>query len=138
MKNVFLSFFIMCASSQAESLVVDILSIPSEKGRLAWALFSHKDGFPSKHEMALKKNYLSISSLDKVELIISDLEPGTYALAVFQDMNENEKLDKNFFGVPVESIGFSNNPKLFMGPPRFQQAQFAFPETKKLEIKMLR
>lgn len=45
----------------------------------------------------------------------------TGAIALFQDLNNNQRLDKNFIGLPVEPYGFSNNPKLLFGPPGFQK-----------------
>ena len=53
-------------------------------------------------------------------LTVGDLPPGTYAIAVFHDENSNRKLDK-FLGVPREGFGFSRNPVIRFGPPKFEQ-----------------
>ena len=53
-----------------------------------------------------------------------DLPPSDYALAVFHDENGNSKLD-TFAGVPKEGFGFSRNPAMRLGPPRFEQVRFA-------------
>ena len=37
---------------------------------------------------------------------------------------KNEKLDTNFFGIPKEQFGFSNNAKGRFGPPSFESASF--------------
>lgn len=50
--------------------------------------------------------------------------PDEVAIAIFQDVNENEKLDKNSLGIPTERYGFSNNPKRGFGPPSFHQAKY--------------
>jgi uncharacterized protein (DUF2141 family) len=42
---------------------------------------------------------------------------GKYAISVYQDINKNNKLDKNFFGAPTELFGFSNNPKVKFSAP---------------------
>ncbi|GAA4447233.1 DUF2141 domain-containing protein [Nibrella saemangeumensis] len=45
------------------------------------------------------------------------VEPGDYAVAVYQDVNANGKMDKKMFGIPKEPYGFSNNFKpMFSGP----------------------
>jgi uncharacterized protein (DUF2141 family) len=54
------------------------------------------------------------------------IEPGTYAIAVYHDENSNGKLDSNFIGIPREGVGFSNNAKGHMGPPKFDAAAFRF------------
>lgn len=52
------------------------------------------------------------------------LSPGTYAAALIHDENSNAKLD-TLLGIPREGFGFSRNPALRFGPPRFSSAQFA-------------
>lgn len=53
-----------------------------------------------------------------------DLPSGDYAIALFHDENANGRLDR-VAGIPTEGVGFSNNPRLMFGPPRFVQSRFA-------------
>jgi uncharacterized protein (DUF2141 family) len=46
--------------------------------------------------------------------------PGQYAVSVFHDENSNRKLDR-FMGIPREGFGFSRNPVIRFGPPRFDK-----------------
>lgn len=46
-----------------------------------------------------------------------------YAVAVIHDENGNAKLD-TFAGIPREGFGFSRNPAIRFGPPRFSAARF--------------
>ncbi|MFT3803264.1 MAG: DUF2141 domain-containing protein [Burkholderiaceae bacterium] len=55
------------------------------------------------------------------------LPPGDYAIAVYQDVNGNGKLDTNMVGMPREPFGFSQEPKGLMGPPNWDQVKFALP-----------
>lgn len=48
-------------------------------------------------------------------------EPGKYAVALFQDENDNGHFDTTFLGLPAEGFGFSNNPTLYLGPPKLSQ-----------------
>jgi len=45
------------------------------------------------------------------QVAFTDLHDGVYAVSVFHDENENQKLDKDFVGIPKEGYGASNNPK---------------------------
>lgn len=36
-----------------------------------------------------------------------ELNDGEYSFAIYHDINENEKLDSNIFGIPKEPYGFS-------------------------------
>jgi uncharacterized protein (DUF2141 family) len=55
---------------------------------------------------------------------ITNLKDGTYGFAVFQDMNENETLDRKKFGIPAEPFAFSKNALGKFGPPKFEDASF--------------
>jgi len=52
------------------------------------------------------------------------LAPGEWAVAVSQDLNNNDKLDKNFLGIPTEPFAFSNNVKPRLAAPRFEECKF--------------
>lgn len=51
------------------------------------------------------------------------LPRGGYALAVIHDENANARLD-TFAGIPREGFGFSRNPPIRFGAPRFAAARF--------------
>ena len=59
-----------------------------------------------------------------VDVCLTAPEPGTYAVAVYHDENANVKFDKNWFGLPVEGYGISNNPTFFLRAPAFDEAKF--------------
>ena len=56
--------------------------------------------------------------------VFASLPSGDYALALIHDENGNGKLDTRF-GLPREGVGFSRNPRITFGPPRFAAASFA-------------
>lgn len=51
------------------------------------------------------------------------LPSGAYAVALFHDENRNNKLD-TMLGIPREGFGFSRNPAIGFGPPKFSAARF--------------
>lgn len=55
-------------------------------------------------------------------VVFTNLEPGTYAIIVFHDENDNGKLDETPWGVPAEGYGFSNNAEGFLAAPAFKDA----------------
>ena len=57
---------------------------------------------------------------------ITGVAPGDYAIAVFQDENDNLKLD-TMMGIPREGFGFSRNPKIRFGPPKFDEVRVTVP-----------
>ncbi|HEY0147692.1 MAG TPA: DUF2141 domain-containing protein [Allosphingosinicella sp.] len=54
---------------------------------------------------------------------IANVAPGAYALSVFHDENGNTKFD-TFLKIPKEGFGFSRNPVVRFGAPKFAQVRF--------------
>ena len=64
------------------------------------------------------------------------LPNGTYAIGIFVDANYNNKMDRNFFRVPKEQYGFSNDAKGSFGPPSFKDASFTVSGDMSLQINL--
>lgn len=62
--------------------------------------------------------------LDATVVRVEHVPPGTYAAQVFQDENDNHKVDRGLFGIPREPIGFSNDAPLRRRGPSFEDARF--------------
>jgi uncharacterized protein (DUF2141 family) len=58
---------------------------------------------------------------------VGGVPPGVYAVQAFHDENDNGKLDKTFFGMPKEGMGFSRNAPMRFGPPDFADAAVTVP-----------
>ena len=103
----------------AASLTVG-LDNPPESGTVEFQLFDSANSFG-----ALRNPFRTIRyDVDAREsYAIEDIPPGEYALFVYYDQNANKRVDKNFIGIPVEPIGFSNRyaPR---APPSFSRAAF--------------
>ncbi|AGH49554.1 hypothetical protein G432_09145 [Sphingomonas sp. MM-1] len=57
-------------------------------------------------------------------VVVRGVPPGRYAAQGFHDRNGNGKVDRNLIGIPTEGIGFSNDAKIRLGPPKFADAAF--------------
>jgi uncharacterized protein (DUF2141 family) len=53
---------------------------------------------------------------------VTGVPAGTWAVLVFQDKNENGKLDQTLFGIPLEDYGFSRDARGHFGAPSFDEA----------------
>ncbi len=65
-----------------------------------------------------------------------EIPDGTYAIGIFVDVNYNNKMDRNFLGIPKEQYGFSNNAKGSFGPPSFEDAAFTLNGALRLKINL--
>lgn len=59
-----------------------------------------------------------------MKLIFENVPEGTYAAAVFHDIDDNGELKRNFFTIPKEPVGFSNGQRIRLGAPGFQKCSF--------------
>ena len=61
----------------------------------------------------------------KATIKFKDVPYGTYAVAIMHDMDKDFKMDTNFFGIPDEDLGVSNNVKGGpLGGPKWKVAKF--------------
>ena len=107
------------------NLTVRVTGARNAKGKIRLALFRDGKGFPNDASQAVHTQAADIDPQSSRALVVfAELPTGVYAVSVFHDENMNEKLDKNFMGVPKEGYGASNNPKKKMGPPNFDETKF--------------
>ena len=61
-------------------------------------------------------------------ITLNNVEPGTWAVVVFHDKNNDGDVDLNLLGVPTEGIGFSRDPPLGLKGPSFNSAALVIGE----------
>ena len=93
----------------------------SAKGSIRVCLTADPDNFPN----CIDDRHAVTRSIpaDQHSFRFGALPRGDYAIAVIHDENNNAKLD-TFAGIPKEGFGFSRNPPIRFGPPRFTAARF--------------
>lgn len=100
------------------------------------AVFKSEKGFPSDVSQAVQIKSCAIRP-NASTLTFNNLPYGTYAVSVYHDENNNNKLDTNFMGIPSEGYGASRDAKNTFGPPKFEDAKFSIDSpTKMLNIKI--
>ena len=119
------------ASSFAQTrLTVTIDKIKNEKGFIRIGIFDSEDGFLKK---PIDGKAVKMQG-DRVTVVFDKLKPGTYAVSVIHDENDNKELDTKAFGIPKEGVGFSNNVMGKFGPPSFQDASIKLAGEESLNI----
>jgi uncharacterized protein (DUF2141 family) len=112
-------------SGPAGTLTGQLTNLRGGRGACYLALFASAQGFPRQTDQAVRTLRVPVSAAT-ASFSFDKLPPSTYALAVYHDENGNGQLDKNFFGLPTERYGFSNNARSMMFfPPSFSAARFA-------------
>lgn len=124
-KSLRLFILVLCTkfSFGQQTIVLTITNITSNKGQVGVLLFNQAKGFPGLPQQAIKTYFIKQQN-GVAKITIPNVEIGEYAISIMHDANDNQKLDKNLFGMPTEGFGISNNPKIFLGPPTFTEAMF--------------
>lgn len=105
-------------------ITVAISQIHSEKGKVSCAIWNSKEGFPK--DVSISKSSSTVPIKNGNATCKFHVLPGTYAVAVYHDENDNGQFDTNWLGIPLEGHGASNDAQGHMGPPHFEDAQFNY------------
>jgi len=132
MKKLLLAIPLFTITLLAYDLTIEVDGFENDQGRLSIGLYVDAETFPDQ-DMEYIGQHVSILR-NKAVAIFKDLPSKTYALALYHDANSNGVLDKNFFGIPKEAYGFSNNAKGSFGAPSFDQAKFELTQNTTMHI----
>jgi uncharacterized protein (DUF2141 family) len=112
----------LATAAEAGELGVELRGLRNTRGMVHVCLTREAAHFPdcAGDPHAVRR---SLPAAQAARFGIADIGPGTYALSIIHDENGNGRLD-TFMGIPREGFGFSRNPPIRMGPPRFDETTF--------------
>ena len=127
-------YFLFLSDLKSAELVIKILNIEENNGLIHFAIYDKPEFFPENEgkKIGFKKK---INELINDQVTITDLEESFYAVAIYHDKNSNNKFD-TFLSIPQEKFGFSNDAKVFFGPPSFDEAAFYLKKNQRLKIEI--
>jgi uncharacterized protein (DUF2141 family) len=134
MRYLLLIIFILSvcfAKSQTYTLTVEVSNLRDSKGNLAYALYTSEPNYEKSD--ALVGGFVDAKE-GKLSFNIDGLSKAYYALAIFHDENKDKKINFNFFGVPKEGFGYSNNPKIRFSEPKFDEIKLHVTSNRKITI----
>lgn len=103
-------------------VVVTVSNLVNNKGVCKTCLFANPSSFAGNGN-ALKCINAQVKNKSS-SVVFDDVPQGVYAIAVFHDENNNNKMDKNFLGIPKEGYGASKNKLPFASAPTFNDNKF--------------
>ena len=132
-----LSSFNEAFSETGITLIVDVSNLRNSKGEVQFALYNKKGTIPDEDYTKYYKKLRAKIKEGKSIVVFENLPTGTYAINVFHDENENNKIDKGLI-FPKEGIGFSNFKSIgFTNIPSFEKASFNLSSNQKKTIKVI-
>ena len=138
MKKILLSMivlvFVIPIFAQTGTIVVNVSGIENDKGVVQIGLYNREESFPN-YNMNFKGAFPKANK-NVVSYTFKNIPAGTYAVAVWHDENNDKTMNKNLFGAPKESYGFSKNIYGSFGPPDFAEVSFKVAAGKKTMLKI--
>jgi uncharacterized protein (DUF2141 family) len=104
-------------AAETTAVTVVVTNLHSSKATLKLYFYNVKANFLVRNHYTLLK-YVKPAGNTKVIYPIQ-LPPGEWAIALTQDLNENDLVDRNMVGLPTEPFALSN-----VGHPRFRVPTF--------------
>ena len=117
------------------TLTIQVENVNKDDGNVGVLVFNSTRGWPEDRFAALK-DIVVPAHPGTVIVTVPDLPAGEYAVAIAHDVNRNHKVDKNFFGVPKEQWGMSNNPHATIKAPSFNTAKFSLTRDLEIHVRM--
>lgn len=127
-----LTFFNNCSANTIIS--IEITNLKKLHGKLYYQVFTVKQA-SSWSDPVVDEGELAVNHETSV-IQLNNLDPGEFAIRIFQDLNGNEKLDLTAKGRPKEPVGFSQNPSLFGHEPDISKCAFNTEKQHQLTIKL--
>ncbi len=124
---IVLFVFAMKLSFAQLTLTVEVFNLRNNKGVVHIELSNEKQ-----EQVAAQTTTIQDK---KCVFVFEGLEPGKYSFRFIHDENENNEIDTNWLGIPKEGFGFSNNPRMTFGPPKFPKILFDLKESTVLKVK---
>lgn len=104
----------------ASELRITVEGIRSPHGTILIGLYDSLETFTRAIELSDKDGFLNdpnrfaavalrANAAMKSAVVLTNLDPGSYAIILFHDENGNGKLDKNALGVPTEPSGLCHD-----------------------------
>lgn len=113
-------------------LKVKINGFKNNNGKVIVGLYNSEGNFLN----TTHKATTTIIKRNTAYVVFKGIHKGEYAISLYHDENNNNELDKNFFGIPKEVYGCSNNAKGVMGPPQYKDAKFKLVKTETITISL--
>lgn len=110
-------------SAETTAVNVIVTDLPSKAATLKLYFYNVKANFLVRNHYTLLKR-IKPGGSNKVVYPIQ-LAPGEWAIAVTQDLNENDLVDRNMLGIPTEPFALSNNVHPRFRVPTFDDCKFS-------------
>ena len=139
-KTIFISTLVSLiplASSASNTVEITISGIQEKEGNILIAIFDKEEVWLDIPEAILLLDKPASEAKDGKLVFQTDKSfPESVSITAYQDINEDNKLNKNFFGKPTEPYGFTNNIRHSTRSASFEEANITISDDSKVKIEI--
>jgi uncharacterized protein (DUF2141 family) len=122
-------------SSPAQSCVkVEVSGFRAFTGKLYISIYKNQDSFLKIGKEIMTRVVSVKDSVQSEVAYLCDLPAGWYAVALYHDEDDNNRMNTGFLGIPREPYGLSNNVRPRFSYPRFNQCEFYVPDHQEKQV----
>lgn len=114
-----ISFTAMAQEEKGANITVVIENVLADGGTILGGLHT-SDTFMKGQGIA---SAMAPATKGEVTLTFENVQPGTFAIMMMHDANDNKQMDMEANGMPKESYGTSGEMNMY-GPPSFETSKF--------------
>jgi uncharacterized protein (DUF2141 family) len=103
----------------AADIEIAIRSVRSADGRVMVALYADESAYKAERQTM---GSMLPATAGEMKAVFVGLPEGRYGIAVFHDIDGDEKLGANVLGYPTEPFGFGNDAEVRFSRPAFSAA----------------
>ncbi len=118
---------VLCAGVPASaapgtaSLEIHVRNVSPKGGIMRLGLYDAA-GYPEDKAPVASADVAAVRG--ETVITLKNLEPGTYAIEAYQDVNSNDRMDTSWIGLPLEPYGFSRDASPILSKPGFERVKF--------------
>ncbi|NRB52627.1 MAG: DUF2141 domain-containing protein [Saprospiraceae bacterium] len=126
-------FLCLTSALFAQHTINLTLEAPVGKGTILIAVYGSEADFDN-NENAVAQGKVVVNKIGSYQTTLTDIPSGKYVIALFQDVNDNGKLDSNFLGIPKEPYAFSRSPKVKWRAPKYEEVVFDLQSSQDMKL----
>ncbi len=110
-------------SVYAQSVRLLLSGIRNNEGIIRLTIYNNEESYKKEIPDIIKEVAKDSLNNGSITLLLDNMTPGVWGIAVIDDENKNGRLDRKFF-IPKEGFGFSNYPFTKYCKPEFIEFSF--------------
>lgn len=113
---------LVSAPALAADVEITIRNVRSADGRIMVALYADEAAYTAQRQTM---GSMLPAKAGEVRAVFVGVPEGRYGIAVFHDIDSDEKLGTNLLGYPTEPFGFGNDAEVRFSRPAFSATAIA-------------